>query len=75
MLQGRNEEAEPLLLQALKLYRSLPPEHIEMSDTLNHLAGICRIQGHYEQAQALCHEALEMIQRLSSKADPRVAIL
>jgi tetratricopeptide (TPR) repeat protein len=62
--QGRYEEAEPLYLQALDMFRqSLGEEHPNIALNLNNLANIYTSQGRYEEAEPLYLQALDMFRQ------------
>ena len=72
--QGRYEQAEPLYLQALELYkRLLGDNHPDVAMSLNNLAGLYEAQGRYEQAEPLYLQALELYKRLLGDNHPHVA--
>ena len=60
-LQGRYAEAEPLYLEALKIYKAeLGDRHPSTAQGLNNLAELYRSQGRYGEAEPLYVEALEI---------------
>ena len=72
--QGCYEEAEPLYLQALQLWRSLLGEsHPDVATSLNNLAGLYRSQGRYEEAEPLYLQALQLWRSLLGESHPDVA--
>ena len=72
--QGRYEEAEPLLLQALEMRkRILGENHADVATSLNNLAGLYKSQGRYEQAEPFLVQALEMRKRIFRENHPHVA--
>lgn len=70
--QAQYREAEPLLRQSLEVrQRALGPEHPEVADSLNKLAMLLRAQGHLEQAEQVCRDALESPREDSRQRAPR----
>lgn len=62
---GRNDEAEPLLLDALAMQeRVYGDEHPEISDTKRQLAGLLRETQRYEEAERLYLEVIDERERL-----------
>ncbi|MEO1387981.1 MAG: tetratricopeptide repeat protein, partial [Cyanobacteria bacterium J06634_6] len=60
--QGRYEQAEPLYIQALDLWRKLLGEdHPNIAASLNNLAGLYSSQGRYEQAEPLYIQAIAIL--------------
>ncbi len=59
--QGRYPEAEPLLLQALDLYKQLLGDnHPQVALSLNNLANLYQYQGRYPEAEPLYLEAINI---------------
>jgi len=72
--QGRYEEAEPLLLQALESRRSLlGKNHSDVASSLNNLAYLYKLQGRYEEAEPLFLQALELGRSLLGENHPNMA--
>jgi tetratricopeptide (TPR) repeat protein len=58
--QGKLAEAEPLLREALEVFRrKLGNEHPGTLKSINYLGLLLRAQGEYDEAEALLREALE----------------
>ena len=69
--QGRYEEAEPLYLQALELYkRLLGDHHPHVATSLNNLAGLYDAQGRYNEAEPLYLRTLEICVKCLGKNNP-----
>ncbi|BCL80860.1 tetratricopeptide repeat protein [Ktedonobacteria bacterium brp13] len=59
--RGQYTDAEPFLLQALKMREQiLDPQHPDIATSLNNLAGLYQVQGKYTQAEPLYLRALEI---------------
>ncbi|MFM7449309.1 MAG: tetratricopeptide repeat protein [Leptolyngbyaceae cyanobacterium] len=72
--QGRYEEAEPLLREALQLRRELLGErNPDVATSLNNLALLYNAQGRYEEAEPLYREALQLRRELLGDRHPDVA--
>jgi tetratricopeptide (TPR) repeat protein len=72
--QGRYDQAEPLYLQALELWkRLLGEDHPHVATSLNNLAVLYDSQGRYDQAKPLYLQALELSKRLLEEDYPHVA--
>ena len=72
--QGRYDQAEPLLVQALELSkRLLGEDHPDVATSLNNLAALYKSQGRYDQAEPLYLQALELRKRLLGEDHPYVA--
>ena len=72
--QGRYEQAEPLLLQALELWRLLlGGQHPHVAASLSDLAHLYHSQGRYEQAEPLFLQALKLRRSLLGEQHPDVA--
>jgi tetratricopeptide (TPR) repeat protein len=72
--QGNYSFAEPWNKNCLEVVRKrLGEEHLDVSTSLNNLAGIYRSQGKYEEAEPLLRSALEMCKRLLGEEHPDVA--
>lgn len=69
------DQAEPLLVEALRIRRQLlPSDSPELADTLIHLGWLYQDQSKYEKAEPLYREALAIRERLSpAEDDPEVA--
>lgn len=64
-LQGRYNEAEPPLVEALAIRREVfPPDHDETAISLGNLAELYRQQMRYKEAEPLYIEASEMLSRI-----------
>ncbi len=62
--QGKYDQAEPLYLQALELYKHLLGDnHPSVATSLNNLANLYNSQGKYGQAEPLLLQALELRKR------------
>lgn len=75
--RGFYVQAEPLLLQAFKLYeQETGPEHPDTARSLNDLAWLYYLQGKYEQAEPLLQRALTMREQIlgSEHADTAVTL-
>ncbi|HYW21436.1 MAG TPA: tetratricopeptide repeat protein [Nodularia sp. (in: cyanobacteria)] len=69
--QGRYNQAEPLYLQALELYkRLLGDNHPSIATSLNNLANLYSDQGRYDQAETLYLQALEFCQQVLGVGHP-----
>ncbi len=72
--QGRYEQAEPFLEQALEMRKRLfNGDYPDVASSLNNLAALYQSQGRYEQAEPLYEQALEMTKRLFNGDHPDVA--
>jgi tetratricopeptide (TPR) repeat protein len=72
--QGKYEEAEPLLRQALAIQRSvLGDAHPDLTDTLSNLARLYRSTGNYTQAESLYQQALAIQRTVFGEVHPDVA--
>ncbi len=72
--RGRYSEAEPLLQQALALYRRLlGEEHPLVATSLNNLAQLYDNQGQYAEAETLYQQALALYRSLLGEEHPWVA--
>ena len=73
--QGKHVEAEPLYLQALKIYQAVHGEtHADVAATLNNLGVLHRMYGQYAEAEPLLMRALSIKERLLGPDDPDVAL-
>jgi len=73
--QGKYVEAEPLYLQALKIYQDVHGEnHVDVAATLNNLGVLHRMHGQYTQAEPLLVRALEIKERVHGPDHPDVAL-
>ena len=78
MAQGRYDEAEPLLVEALARMRRVhgtEKDHPDIAASLSNLAALYKMQGLYVQAEPLMGEALAMDRRVrgADKAHPDIA--
>ena len=72
--QGKHVEAEPLYLQALKIYQSVHGEtHADVAATLNNLGVLHRMYGQYAEAEPLLVRALAIKEQLLGRDHPDVA--
>ncbi|MDB9372601.1 tetratricopeptide repeat protein [Nodularia sphaerocarpa] len=72
--QGRYDEAEPLLIQALELrQRLLRDNHPDVATGLNNLALFYESQGRYDLAEPLYLQALELFKRHMGDNHPSIA--
>src|SRR5262245_61358111 len=63
--QGKHVEAEPLYLQALKIYQAVHGEnHLDVAATLNNLGVLHRMYGQYAEAEPLLTRALAIKETL-----------
>ena len=59
--QGKHVEAEPLYLQALKIYQAVHGEtHADVAATLNNLGVLHRMYGQYAEAETFAKKALPL---------------
>lgn len=73
--QGKHVEAEPLYLQALKIYQAVYGEnHADVAATLNNLGVLHRMYGQYAQAEPLLLRALAIKEKLLGPDHPDVAL-
>ena len=69
--QGRYPEAEPLLLEALDLYKQLLGDnHPDVALSLNNLAALYDSQGRYPEAEPLYLEAIKIATQVLGKNHP-----
>jgi tetratricopeptide (TPR) repeat protein len=67
-------QAEPLLREALALYRKLYPRgHPDLAASLNNLGGLLLERGEYAQAEPLLREALALGRKLYPQGHPHLA--
>ena len=72
--QGRYEEAEPLLKQALELFKSnLGENHPDIATSLNNLAELYQIQGHDDKSELFHKKALELRKSTLGENHPDIA--
>ena len=72
--QGKFADAEPLLKDALAIYRDkMGPHSVRVAVALNELASCHHKQGEYSQAEALCLEALAINMKALGPDTPSVA--
>ena len=73
--QGKHVEAEPVYLQALKIYQAVHGEnHADVAATLNNLGVLHRMYGQYAEAEPLLMRALAIKERLLGPNHPDVAL-
>ena len=73
--QGKYVEAEPVYLQALKIYQTVHGEfHAAVSATLNTLGSHHRMYGRYAQAEPLLTRALAIKEKLLGLDHPDMAL-
>src|SRR6476620_6702681 len=73
--QGKHVEAEPLYLQALKIYQSVHGKtHADVAATLNNLGVLHRMYGQYAEAEPLLVRALAIKEQLLGGDHPDVAL-
>jgi tetratricopeptide (TPR) repeat protein len=73
--QGKYVEAEPVYLQALKIYQAVHGEfHADVAATLNNLGVLHRMYGQYAQAEPLLTRALAIKEQLFGLSHPDVAL-
>jgi len=73
--QGKHVEAEPLYLQALKIYQAVHGEtHADVAATLNNLGVLHRMYGQYAEAEPLLVRALSIKEALVGPDHPDVAL-
>jgi hypothetical protein len=68
--QGRRQEAEPLVRQALAQQRRLLGDHVEVRTTLASLAQLRQQEGDHEEAVALHREAVAIAERTYPEGHP-----
>ncbi|OUL17532.1 tetratricopeptide repeat protein, partial [Nostoc sp. 106C] len=74
--QGRYNEAEPLLIEALAMTKRLfAADHPNVATSLNNLAALYNSQGRYSQAEPLYIDALAMCQRVLGVNHPSTATI
>jgi tetratricopeptide (TPR) repeat protein len=73
--QGKHVEAEPIYLQALKIYQAVYGEnHADVAATLNNLGVLHRMYGQYAEAEPLLSRALAIKEKLLGPDHPDVAL-
>ena len=75
--QGRYAEAEPLLWRALAVAeKAMPPEHPDVTSSLDNLAALYTAQGRYAEAEPLLRRVLAIDEKEAEKfgEDPQLAI-
>jgi tetratricopeptide (TPR) repeat protein len=71
---GRYGDAELLLEQSLAITKkALGPEHPEVAQSLNSLAGLYRVHGPYTKAEPLYQQALVILKKALGPEHPDVA--
>ena len=72
--QGRYNDAEPLYLQSLDIWkRQLGDDHPDVATSLNNLAGLYESQGRYNDAEPLYLQSLDIRKRQLGDDHPDVA--
>ena len=71
--QEKYDEVEPLSKRALAISQGLAPKHPEVANSLNNLADLYTIQGHYAQAEPLYRQALAILEENFGPEDSEVA--
>jgi tetratricopeptide (TPR) repeat protein len=72
--KGNYESAKPLFERSLAIREKvLGKEHLNVANSLNNLAGLCRSQGVSEQAKPLYERALAIKEKVLGKEHPDVA--
>ena len=72
--QGRYNDAEPLFLQSLDIYkRQLGNDHPDVAQSLNNLAQLYYSQGRYNDAELLYLQSLDILKRQLGYDHPDVA--
>jgi tetratricopeptide (TPR) repeat protein len=73
--QGKHVEAEPVYLQALKIYQAVHGEnHADVAATLNNLGVLHRMYGQYAEAEPLLTRALAIKEKLLGHEHADVAL-
>ena len=73
--QGKHVEAEPLYLQALRVYQTVHGEfHADVAATLNNLGILHRMPGQHVQAEPLLTRVLTIKEKLFGLDHPDVAL-
>ena len=73
--QGKHVEAEPVYLQALKVYQTVHGEfHADVAATLNNLRVLHRVYGQHAQAEPLLTRAVAIKEKLLGLDHPDVAL-
>jgi serine/threonine-protein kinase len=70
--EDKDQEAEPILREALAAYRANGPD--QGPDARNYLALLLERKGEYEEAQSLLREAVEITRRTSGPDSPEYAL-
>src|SRR5262249_25987632 len=71
--QGRYGEAEPIYKRALAIReRALGPDHPDVGQSLNNLAGIYRAQGRYGEAEPLLERTIAIFEKALGSDHPNV---
>jgi CHAT domain-containing protein/Tfp pilus assembly protein PilF len=72
---GKYEEALLLAEKALAIREEeLSPEHIEVANSLYHLAGILSTKGDYKRAESLYQRAVDIAEKVLGQEHPRLAL-
>ncbi|MGA8594260.1 MAG: tetratricopeptide repeat protein, partial [Bryobacteraceae bacterium] len=74
-IEGRPQEAEPLVRQAVAIWRRGPSKSVELINALSNLAGIYRAEARRPEAKRLCEEALELSRTAHISADLQVSAI
>ncbi|CAM9794968.1 unnamed protein product, partial [Pylaiella littoralis] len=73
-LEQGQRESEALLTEALMVYQNgLPPDHPEIADCMDKLAGAVAMNGDLSRAEILHRESLSIMERTLDPDDPRIA--
>ncbi|OCQ88861.1 hypothetical protein BCD64_03715 [Nostoc sp. MBR 210] len=74
--KGRYGEAEPLLKQAVQIYRKvLGDNHTDTASSLNSLAVLYELQGRYDEAELLHNQALQIYKKVLGTEHPSTATI
>jgi tetratricopeptide (TPR) repeat protein len=72
--QGKYDQAEPLLVQALEINKPLlGEEHPSVATSLNNLASLYHSQGKYDKAEPLYQKSLAILKKALGEEHPNVA--
>jgi len=71
---GCYREAEPLLKQALEIFRKIYGKyHPDVATALNNLADLYKEEGKYDEAEPLLKQSFEIFRKIYGENDSRVA--